>query len=195
MKNNWQKAEEILRKDGVVVLPTDTLYGVVTRALSKKAVERLYEVKNRIENKPFILLITSYKDLENFGIKIDKNQAKFLEKIWPGKVSIIFPCYLNKWRYIHRGVESIAFRMIGIRNKNLFNLIKRVGPIVAPSANKEGEKPAENIIEAKRYFKDEVDLYINKGERKFKPSTLIKLKNDDWIILRQGDEKIPNKKE
>jgi L-threonylcarbamoyladenylate synthase len=195
MKNNWLKAEEILKKDGVVVLPTDTLYGLVTRALSKKAVEKLYKVKNRIEDKPFILLITSYKDLELFGIKIDKNQAKFLEKIWPGKVSVILPCYLNKWKYIHRGVESIAFRMIAIKNKNLFNLIKKVGPLVAPSANKEGEKPAESIIEAKKYFKDEVDLYINKGERKFKPSTLIKFKNDDWIILRQGDEKIPNKKE
>lgn len=195
MKFNWIKAEEILKNDGIVVLPTDTLYGIVVRALSKKALKKLYEVKNRIENKPFIVLITSYTDLEIFGIKIDKNHKNFLERIWPGRVSVIFPCYLNKWKYVHRGVESIAFRMIGVQNKNLFNLIKNVGPIVAPSANKEGQKPAENITEAKKYFNNEVDLYINSGKRKFKPSTLIKFKNNDFIILRQGDQKISNKKE
>jgi L-threonylcarbamoyladenylate synthase len=191
MKNNWQTAEEVLKKDGVVVLPTDTLYGIVTRANSKKAVEKLYKIKGRIENKPFIVLITSYKDLVKFGIKIDKSQFKFLEKIWPGKVSIIFPCMLNKWHYIHRGVESIAFRMISPKNKNLFNLINRVGPLVAPSANKEGDKPAEKITEARKYFKDEVSLYLNGGKRKVKASTLIKFKNNAWVILRQGEVKIP----
>jgi L-threonylcarbamoyladenylate synthase len=187
MKNDWQKAEDILNKDGVVVLPTDTLYGIVARALSKKAVEKLYKIKNRIENKPFIILINSYKDLEIFGIKVDGNQAKILKKFWPGKVSVIFICTLDKWRYVHRGVESIAFRMIGPRNKNLYHLINKVGPLVAPSANKEGDNPAIEIREAKKYFGDEVSLYINGGKRKSKPSTLVKFKNDDLVVLRQGE--------
>lgn len=187
MKNNWQKAEEILKKDGVVLLPTDTLYGLVARGFSKKAVEKLYKIKDRIENKPFIILINSYQNLETFGIKIDKEQAKILGKFWPGKVSVIFPCMLNKWHYIHRGVESIAFRMVGPKNKNLFNLINKVGPLVAPSANKEGRKPAVDVSEAKNYFGEEVSLYINGGKREFKPSTLIIFKNNDLVILRQGD--------
>lgn len=190
MKENWEKAVEILKNDGLVVLPTDTLYGLIGSVFSKKAVEKIYKIKNRIENKPFIVLISSFKDLEKFGIKVDKKQYQFLKNIWPGKVSVVFPCYLNKWKYIHRGVESIAFRMIGPKNKKLFNLIKKVGPLVAPSVNKEGEKPAENIKEANDYFNNEIDLYINQGERRFKPSTLIKFKNDDWIILRQGAKKI-----
>jgi L-threonylcarbamoyladenylate synthase len=187
MEIKWKKAEDILKKDGVVVLPTDTLYGVVTRAFSKKAVEKLYKIKGRIENKPFILLINSYKDLDKFGLKIDKEHSVFLEKIWPGKVSVIFPCTLDKWHYIHRGVESIAFRMISPKNKNLFNLINKVGPLVAPSANKEGDKAAESILEAKKYFGDEVSLYINGGKRKFKSSTLVKFKNNNWVVLRQGE--------
>lgn len=196
MKNNWKTAEDILKKDGVVVLPTDTLYGVVGKALSKKAVEKIYKIKGRIENKPFIVLVNSYDDLKIFGIKIDKDQAKFLEKIWPGKVSIIFPCTVDKWSYLHRGTHSIAFRMISQRNKNLYNLIKNVGPLVAPSANPEGEKPAENISEAKKYFKkvefnsNIIDLYINGRKRKVKPSTLIKFKNKNWVVLRQGEVKI-----
>jgi len=190
MKNDWAKAKKILENNGIVVLSTDTLYGIIGKAQSKKAVEKIYKIKGRDENKPFIILISSYKDLEFFGIKINKEQAKFLKKIWPGKVSVILPCTLSKWKYLHRGTKSIAFRMIGKRNKNLFNLIKKVGPLVAPSVNTQGEKPAENIKEAKGYFGDNINLYINSGIKKSSPSTLVKYENNDWIILRQGDIKI-----
>ncbi|MCX6754727.1 MAG: L-threonylcarbamoyladenylate synthase [Candidatus Nomurabacteria bacterium] len=193
MQNNWLKAENILENDGVVVLPTDTLYGVIGKALSKKAVERIYKIKGRTESKPFIVLITSFEDIGLFGVKINNEQAKFLEKIWPGKVSVILSCSLAKWRYIHRGEESIAFRMISSKHKNLFNLINKVGPLVAPSANKQGEIPAENITKAKYYFNDEVDLYINGGNKTNKQSTIIKFENNKLIVLRQGAVKI-NKK-
>jgi len=190
MKNNWQNAQNILKKNGVVVLPTDTLYGIIASAESKKAVEYIYKIKGRNEDKPFIVLINSYKDLGLFGIKVDKEQAKFLEKIWPGKVSVILPCIQSKFNYLHRGTKSIAFRMIGEKNKNLFNLIKKVGPLVAPSCNKQGDIPAESITKAKEYFNNEIDLYINGGVRKSAPSTLIKYENGEWIILRQGGIKI-----
>jgi len=190
MKNSWLKAKEVLKNNGLVVLPTDTLYGIIGRAQSKKAVERIYKIKGRNENKPFIVLISSFKDLELFGIKLDESQAKFLKKNWPGKVSVILPCNQLKWNYLHRGLKSIAFRMIGKKNINLFNLIKKVGPLVAPSCNKQGEKPAENVKKAREYFEDNIDLYINGGRRKSAPSTLIKYEDSKWIILRQGQKKI-----
>ena len=186
MKSDWQKAIKILKKDGVVVMPTDTLYGLIGRAESKKVMERIYKIKGRSENKPFIMLINSYKDLGLFGVKVDGEQAKFLQKIWPEKVSIILPCKLAKWKYIHRGTESIAFRMISKKNKNLFDLINKVGPLVAPSVNKEGEKPAESIKEAKAYFGNQVDFYLSGGILKSEPSTLIRVKNGKIEVLRQG---------
>ncbi|MBK5215186.1 MAG: threonylcarbamoyl-AMP synthase [Candidatus Pacebacteria bacterium] len=184
--NLWRRAKNILENDGVVVLPTDTLYGVIGCALSKKAVERIYKIKGRTESKPFIILVTSLKDIGLFGIKINKDQAKFLEKIWPGKVSVILPCSLTKWQYLHRGEKSIAFRMVGPKNINLFNLINKVGPLVAPSANKQGESPAINITQAKSYFNKEVDLYINDGTKTNKPSTIVKFEGNNLIVLRQG---------
>jgi len=190
MKNDWKKAIKILKNGGVGVIPTDTLYGIVGRVESKKIVEKIYTIKSRNENKPFIVLITSYKDLKLFGVKVEKEQAKFFSKIWPGKVSVILPCKSSKWRYLHRGVKSIAFRMIGPKNKNLFNLINKVGPLVAPSANPEGLPPAETIKQAKKYFGNKVNLYINVGKRKFKPSTLIKFGNGGFVVLRQGKKKI-----
>jgi L-threonylcarbamoyladenylate synthase len=190
MKSDWQKGIEILKKGGVVVLPTDTLYGIIGSAFSKKVVERIYQIKGRSEGKPFIVLVTSYKDLEKFGIKINKEQLEFFKKIWPGQVSAILPCKNKKFEYIHQGLNSIAFRMISPRNENLYNLIKKVGPIVAPSVNPEGEKPAETIAGAKEYFGDKVDLYINVGTRKSPPSTLVRIVDDKIEILREGVKKI-----
>lgn len=190
MQSDWVKAKEFLMSDGIVVLPTDTLYGIVGRAESRKVVERIYETKGRSDNKPFIVLITSYEDLEIFGIKLDRERAKILKKFWPGKVSVILPCKLAKYNYLHLNLQSIAFRMIGKKNKNLFNLIKKVGPLVAPSANPEGKKPAESIKEAKAYFGNQVDFYLSGGILKSEPSTLIRIKNGKIEILRQGKVKI-----
>jgi len=204
MQNDWIKAEEILNKDGVVVLPTDTLYGLIGKADSKKAVERIYEIKGRNESKPFIVLINSYKQFKNFGIILNDKQEKFLKKVWPGQVSVILPCLFREFEYIHRGTHSIAFRMIGKRNRNLYKLINNVGPLVAPSVNPEGKEPAISIKQAKKYFGparnsrdiasaggDNVDLYINAGMRMSEPSTLVKFEsNSTWKILRQGKIKV-----
>lgn len=188
--NPWIRAEEILKKDGVVVLPTDTLYGIIGSALSKKAVEMIYEIKGRDENKPFIVLINSFEQLKIFGIKMTKEQAKIFGKFWPGKVSVVLSSPSKKWDYLHRGENTIAFRMVGQKNKNLFSLIEKIGPVVAPSVNKQGEKPAETIKEAKNYFGNNVNLYVNVGVRKSLPSTIVKFENDKIIILRQGQTKI-----
>ena len=184
MQNDWQKAKKILENDGIVVIPTDTLYGIVASAFSPKAVEKIYKIKERDKTKPLIVLISSVKDLEKFDIKGD------FSKIFQPKVSVLLECKSNKFKYIHRGTNEIAFRMIGLKNKNLLNLIKKVGPIVAPSANREGDKPAETVKMAKEYFGEKVDLYINGGRKIGEPSTLIRVKNNKIEVLRQGIVKI-----
>ncbi len=191
MKNDWTKAEEILNKDGVVVLPTDTLYGLIGKADSKKAVEKIYEIKGRNESKPFIVLINSYKQFKDFKIILNDKQEEFLKKVWPGQVSVILPCLFKEFEYIHRGTHSIAFRMIGKRNRNLYKLINSVGPLVAPSVNPEGKEPAISIKQAKKYFGNNIDLYINAGVKMSEPSTLVKQEsNGSWNILRQGKIKV-----
>jgi len=186
MQNNWLKAEKVLKEGGIAVIPTDTLYGLVASAFDKKAIEKIQRIKERDKIKVLIVLISSLKDLEKFGIKTNKEQAKILEKFWPGAVSVLLSCKSNKFKYIHRDTEEIAFRMIGKKHKNLFNLLKKVGPLVAPSVNKESERPAETIKEAKEYFGDKVDCYINSGKKVREPSTLIRVKEGKIDVLRQG---------
>ena len=185
MQNDWEKAEKFLKNDGVVVLPTDTLYGIVASINSKKAINKIYTIKNRNRMSPFIVLISSMKDLEIFGIK----KGDF-SKVFLPRVSMLLSCKSSKFKYIHKGTGEIAFRIISKLNKNLFNLLKKVGPVVAPSANPESLKPAETIKEAKEYFGDKVDCYVNGGRKIGEPSTLIRIKDSKIEILRQGRVKI-----
>lgn len=180
-----QNPTTILAHDGVVILPTDTLYGMCASAHSKKAVARIYDIKGRDENKPFIILIDSVTQLSTFGISLTKEQKMFLEHIWPNPVTVILPVPAKKHTYLHRGTNALAFRIP--KSQKLRDLLKKTGPLVAPSANPQGLKPAETIREAKAYFGKLIDLYIAGGRKVGTPSTILKLSHTGaYEIVRQG---------
>ena len=178
-------AVEILKAEGIGVIPTDTLYGLVGQALSKKTVEKMYTLKGRNIKKPFIILLSSINDLKLFNIKLDSETKSVLKEIWPGKVSVILPCSSKKFSYLHRGKNTLAFRIP--KKPSLRKLLEKTGPLVAPSANREGLKPAATIKEAKAYFGDKVDFYLSEGKKESSPSTLIEIKKGKIIIKRKGD--------
>lgn len=189
----WSEVEKevafALRGGQVGVLPTDTLYGLVGSAFNIDTVERIYHLRKRDLKKPMIILISSLKDLERFGIFLDKESKEALKKLWPAKLSVVLGCGANGMDYLTRGGKTLAFRMP--EDKQLLGLIKKTGPLVAPSANLAGEKPAENYKEAREYFADNVDFYVDAGRIKSKPSTLIELGKGGKIkVLRPGAVKI-----
>jgi L-threonylcarbamoyladenylate synthase len=186
--NMWSNKNlvKVLNNGGVVVMPTDTLYGIVGKIESEQVVNRIYEIRKRAPNKPCIILISSIKDLEKFSIILSEKQKEVLEKYWlknTEPLSIILDCLNDKFTYLHRGTNSLAFRLPA--QKDLRNLLKETGPLIAPSANPEGLPPALNITEAKKYFGNSVDLYIDGGEIKGKASKVIRLKKDGSVeVLR-----------
>jgi len=180
-----KKIVEILKKDGIGVLLTDTIYGLVGSAFSKKAVSKIYHLKKRNLKKPMIILISSLADLSLFKIKLDKELKKRLNQFWPGKISIILPCLSKKFNHLHRGTNSLAFRLPA--KKKLLRLLRLTGPLAAPSANIESYPPALTVKEAKKYFGDKIDFYLDEGRAKTKlPSTLIELKKGKVLIKRKG---------
>jgi len=163
----------MLRAGGVGVLPTDTLYGLVGLARRPKTVQRIYRLKRRAPPKPFIILIDSLMDLNRFGTKINPQTRRVLTRLWPGPISVVLPS---------RRPKTLAFRMP--RNKPLRRILKQTGPLVAPSANPEGKKPAETIKEAKKYFGGKVDFYLSAGKRLAgPPSTLVALDENGRITV------------
>jgi L-threonylcarbamoyladenylate synthase len=180
---NKEQAIEIIKNGGVGVLPTDTLYGLVASAFHQPAVERIYDLKERDTSKALIVLIGDFSDLETFGISLSHHQKDICEREWPGQVSIILPCSPDKFSYIHRGNNSIAFRLPA--DLELRSFLHKTGPLVAPSANPEGKSPAKNIEQVKEYFDENVDFYLDGGERAGNASKLISLKEGGIKVLRE----------
>ncbi|MFA5750932.1 MAG: Sua5/YciO/YrdC/YwlC family protein [Candidatus Paceibacterota bacterium] len=192
MLRKEKKVIEILTNGGVVVMPTDTIYGILGNAFNKKTVVRIYSLKKRDRSKPCIILIGSIDEISKFGISLSRKQLLTAKRIWSLSypTSIIFNYKKGEssnFNYLHKGTNSLAFRLPYTTSFKKF-LIK-TGPLLAPSANIEGMTPAKNIKEAKRYFKSSVYYYSGKKEMKgknTKSSKIVKLdKNGRKIIIRK----------
>ena len=173
---------KVLKENGVAVMPTDTLYGIVGKALDVSVVDRIYELRKRKPSKPCIIIMGDISELEKFGIGLTLEQKKTIKE-FTEPTSFILDCPEEKFSYLHRGMKTLAFRLPMARG--LQDLLKQTGPLIAPSANLEGLPPAKNIAEAKKYFGDGVDLYIDGGEIIGKASKVVQLHKDgSQSILR-----------
>ncbi len=178
-----------IKSGSMGVIPTDTMYGIVGSAFDKKAVERIYKVRKRTPSKPLIILIDCIDCLKEFGIK----PLPILKSIWPDKITVILPCKSAKFKYLHRGKNKLAFRLP--KSAKLIKILNETGPLVAPSANPEGEKPAQTLKEAQDYFGSNVDFYIDGGKMKDVPSTIIELDSKGKAtLIREGAVKASSKK-
>ena len=170
---NDQEIARILQTGGIGVVRTDTIYGVVARADDETAVRRVYELKGRDDHKSPIVLIDSLAQVYD---EITEIHRQYLESVWPGPFSVIIPAKVAPV-WIRRGNGSVAYRLPD--DKELRRLIKLTGPLIAPSANPQGMQPAMKINEAKYYFGDKVDFYIDGGTvENSKPSSVVRLEPD-----------------
>ena len=186
----FTQAAEYIHSGSIGVLPTDTLYGLVGNALDKDVVERVYATRGRDLDKPCIILIAHKEDVLQFGVEISAEAQKAIDVYWPGAVSIVFPCTNDTYSYLHRGKRSLAFRVPDPKHIELVSFLQVCGPVVAPSANMQGNDPATTIEQAKEYFGSGVDFYVDQGECVGEPSTVISLESGIVKVLREGAVKI-----
>jgi L-threonylcarbamoyladenylate synthase len=170
----------LLMAGSVGVIPTDTVYGLVCRAADEKAVGRLYKLKLR-ERKPGTVIAADINQLTDLGIKA--RYLKAVEHFWPGSVSVIIPS--RDLEYIHVGLQGIAVRAPDHARLNA--LLQKTGPLLTSSANQPGKPPANTIAEAKAYFGDSPDFYVDGGDLSgHKPSTVIRVVDDAIEVVRPG---------
>jgi L-threonylcarbamoyladenylate synthase len=137
-------------------------------------------------------LIGDAEELEKFSIILTEKQKNKIKEFWsfdPAQdfqsdpTSIVLDCIDPSLEYLHRGTNTLAFRLPA--QAGLRELLLKTGPLIAPSANLEAEPSSETIEDAKKYFGEAVDLYIDGGTIKSKASKLIKLHKDGSVdILR-----------
>lgn len=154
--HDFELLTDALEKGGVAVVRTDTLYGIIALAGIEAAVEKVYQVKRRNPSKQCIILITDPADVPAHMSVLDEYGHRA-----ETPTSVIVPA-TDEALWVLRGGDTIAYRVV--RDPFLRKVIEKVGPVIAPSANPEGLAPARTIDEARAYFGDSIDVYIDGGE-------------------------------
>jgi L-threonylcarbamoyladenylate synthase len=170
-----------LTSGGVGVLPTDTIYGIVTQVNNRESVKRLYRLKSR-ENKPGTIIASNIQQIIDLGIS-----PRYVEKarvFWPNPISVIIPVE-DTLSYAHLGKNSLAFRVVS--DPQIAQLLDITGPLLTSSANKPNQLVANNINDAKKYFGDSVDFYIDGGNLDSSTaSAVILIHNNDIKVFRNS---------
>lgn len=177
------KMAEILKKDGVISVPTDTVYGVCARMNSKNAYKKLIKVKSRPSNKAFPIMCANEEQIKEIAI-VDERAKKIIKKFMPGPITLILYKKTNQPEYINNGKKTIAIRMATSNVlEELINKIK--SPIFMSSANKSGEPTCTTIeeIEKKCPMLDGImEGKITYGQG----STIVDCTSEKIKIIRKG---------
>ncbi|MEK7479148.1 MAG: L-threonylcarbamoyladenylate synthase [Patescibacteria group bacterium] len=186
-----EKVVHALRKGGVVCVPTDTVYGLIADAGNEEAVQKIFDIKGREEEKPLPVFMSGIVMAREYA-EISPEQERFLEKVWPGAVTVVFKGYFK---------ETIGMRMPN--DELLLNILQKTGtPLAQTSANPSGKPPARSAEEVLNYFGsalyapalcvDPVESRLGRdhgaggGERGGEASSVIDLTGATPKILRAG---------
>jgi tRNA threonylcarbamoyl adenosine modification protein (Sua5/YciO/YrdC/YwlC family) len=172
-----KEAANILKDGGLVVIPTDTVYGIAANMLNKEALDKLYEIKQRPKDKPFSVLIDEKLKIEEFAKKIPVSAYKLIDKFWPGPLTII--------------LKAIDKNTIGLRmpdNRIALSIVRQADiPLVCPSANISGKSAPVSFQEAIKDLDGLVDFAIDAQDTNLKAeSSVVDLTVEPPNILRVG---------
>ncbi len=176
-----KRASEIVRGGGVIVYPTDTVYGLGCDPFDVEAVARVFRLKKR-SDKPLPVLGSNIEILEEICTFNDRSH-KLAKRFWPGALTMVLPAKARFPAALEG--DTIAVRTPG--NGDTLELIEAVGGlIVGTSANISYRKPARTVFEAHSQMGDSVDLFLDGGVLLGVPSTVVDLSGDKVMILRRG---------
>lgn len=178
-------AVNVLRTGGAVVYPTETLYGLGVDALNETALGRLLALKVREANKPTSVLVSDRDMLEGLVDGISPAAQALVERFWPGPLTIVFAARPELPAALTAGSGSIGVRISS--HPTAQALVAALGrPLTSPSANPAGKPPPKRIEEARRYFGNHVDCYLDAGALPGEPASTVVDVRDGLRLVRAG---------
>lgn len=178
---------EVLKNDGVVIYPTDTLYGLGTNALNETNLKRIFLIKKRKKTKTLPILIGSKNQLKSLGIILTKTEEKLVNNFWPGELTLVLKSKKNFCNLIQDKNNCIAIR-IPDNNFMLVLLNKLPFPITGTSVNISEKISVCTIKEIPVEIIKKADLVIDGGKCPASSgSTVIKVEKNKIIFYREGD--------
>jgi len=177
---------KLLRKDGVMVYPTDTFYGLGGSCFSLPAISRIYELKRRDPSKPLPVVVSDVDMAVRLALELPPAFEELASKFWPGPLTLTLRAAADVPRELLGNGDSLAVRLPGVFW--LRSLIRQAGfPFIATSANISGEKEIAEAKEALAVFNGQVDLVLDGGRTEgFKPSTVVDLTGTKPRLVREG---------
>jgi len=173
---------EVLEKDGVLSVPTDTVYGLCAKMDSLNAQEHLRDIKHRPLTKAFPVMCGDEAGIEEIAL-LDERSRKLVRGLMPGPVTLILRKQENVADYVNGGMETLAVRMA--TSDALRNLMKKTGPLFMTSANLSGEQPCKTLEEIEAECEG-IDGMMEGSTEFGKASTIIDCTKDEIVIVRPG---------
>jgi tRNA threonylcarbamoyl adenosine modification protein (Sua5/YciO/YrdC/YwlC family) len=174
-----------LEAGGVVVLPTDTVYGLAARASDARAISRLFALKQRTQDVPLAVLCASVEQaLELTDPVVRVAVAAVAARWWPGPLTLVVPRQTGVDLHLGEPLHTIGLRVPD--HELLRSVAARVGPLAATSANRHGEPVADTAAAAAEALGDGVALVIDGGTLGIRSSTVVDLADEPWSVRRSG---------
>lgn len=185
-QNELNEIAKIINNKGIIVFPTETVYGIGADVTQDSAVEKIFVAKGRPQDNPLIVHISNYSMLEKVAIDITDIEKKLMRNFWPGPLTIILKSNNNVSKAVTAGLNTVGVRMPN--NDIALKIIEACDtPIAAPSANISGRPSGTQIKDIYNELKDKVDAFIDGGKTDIGiESTVVKVENNIVKILRPG---------
>lgn len=173
-------------KDGkLVIMPTDTIYGIIGDATNEDVINKVYEVKERPHDKPLLILVSNFSMLHELVTEIPKETEKIIKKFWPGPLTILFKKSSKVSDTLTANSSLVAIRMPN--DKRLLNIMNHLNrPLISTSANISSHNAITNPNQLEEKMKEKIDLIVDEGTVNNEASTLITIVNGKIEILREG---------
>jgi L-threonylcarbamoyladenylate synthase len=186
ISSDISKAIELLNKEDVVAIPTETVYGLAGNIYSEKAIRKIFEVKQRPLFNPLIVHIHSIDQLEKVAREFPIKAQKLAEAFWPGSLTLILPKKLNLPEIVTGGKDTVGVRIPN--HPVTLSLLKQLSfPLAAPSANPYNRISPTSSDHVKTYFGNTLPMVLEGGECKNGiESTIIGFENNEAILYRLG---------
>ena len=178
------KAVEVLKNGGVIIYPTDTVYGLGCDIFNKKAVERIYMIKNETDTKLFSFLCSDLKDISKYA-KVSNYAYKSIKKLIPGAYTFILPAAKEVPKRLWTKRKTVGIRVPD--NYVARTLAEKIGnPIISTSVTTRKGELIYNPLEIKSIFNRQVDLMLSMGALNGVPSSIIDFTGEEAEIVREG---------
>ncbi len=178
-------AARAVRAGRLVVLPTDTVYGVGCDAFSAAAVRNLLTAKGRGPDMPVPVLVGSWSTIDGLVLGVPKTARDLIEAFWPGGLSLVLPHAPSLAWDLGTTRGTVMLRMP--LHPVALELLREVGPMAVSSANRSGQPPANTVDEARDQLGSDVPVYLDGGPAAAAvASTIVDLTGDKPLVLREG---------